>query len=61
MCCSALVCLGRTHGSGFVYDPSGFILTNAHVVASAHQPGNMLLVTLQDGRHLQGRVLCLDR
>ena len=40
-------------GSGFIYDSSGLILTNAHVVEDA----TSLLVALQDGRHFQAEVL----
>ncbi len=40
-------------GSGFIYDSSGLILTNAHVVEDA----TSLLVALKDGRHFEAEVL----
>ena len=43
-------------GSGFIYDPSGLILTNYHVV----EGGGTLTVTLRDGRELAGRVATSD-
>jgi serine protease Do len=43
-------------GSGFIYDASGLILTNYHVV----EGGGNLSVTLQDGRELAGRVAASD-
>ena len=43
-------------GSGFIYDASGLILTNYHVV----EGGGTLTVTLQDGRELAGRVATSD-
>lgn len=43
-------------GSGFIYDASGWILTNRHVVADADR----LVVELKDGRRFDGRVYGID-
>ncbi|HEX5038782.1 MAG TPA: trypsin-like peptidase domain-containing protein [Candidatus Limnocylindria bacterium] len=43
-------------GSGFIYDPSGFILTNKHVVEDA----NELVVILNDGRQFPATVYGID-
>ncbi|HEX3247220.1 MAG TPA: trypsin-like peptidase domain-containing protein [Chloroflexota bacterium] len=43
-------------GSGVIYDSSGLVLTNAHVVEGAHS----IAVRLSDGRRLEGRVLGRD-
>jgi putative serine protease PepD len=43
-------------GSGFIYDPNGWILTNYHVV----EGGGTVTVTLNDGRELTGRVASTD-
>ena len=43
-------------GSGVIYDPSGWILTNRHVVADAEQ----LLVELSDGSEYQGDLYGID-
>jgi Do/DeqQ family serine protease len=46
----------RGTGSGFIINPNGQIMTNAHVVAGA----DTVRVILKDGRSLQGRVLGAD-
>ncbi|MUG96903.1 trypsin-like serine protease [Scytonema sp. UIC 10036] len=46
----------RGIGSGFVIDPTGLILTNAHVVDEA----DTVTVSFQDGRILAGKVLGKD-
>ncbi len=43
-------------GSGVIYDPNGWILTNRHVVAGSNQ----LTVELKDGRQFQGRIYGVD-
>lgn len=46
----------RGQGSGFIIDPSGIILTNAHVVSEADR----VVVTLKDGREFEGKVQGTD-
>ena len=43
-------------GSGFIYDPNGWILTNRHVVEDASE----LMVVLNDGRQFPGEVYGID-
>lgn len=43
-------------GSGFIIDPGGIILTNAHVVSGA----DTVTVTLKDGRAFEGKVRGAD-
>ena len=46
----------RGSGSGVIYDSSGHIVTNYHVVAEAQE----LVVSLADGRTVSGRVQGID-
>ncbi|BAU66148.1 2-alkenal reductase [Stanieria sp. NIES-3757] len=46
----------RGQGSGFIIDPSGIVLTNAHVVSEADR----VVVTLKDGREFEGKVQGTD-
>jgi serine protease Do len=48
---------GGGQGSGFVIDPAGYIVTNAHVVGAAER----VTVMLADGRSLAARVVGRDR
>ncbi|MGI6603885.1 MAG: PDZ domain-containing protein [Firmicutes bacterium] len=43
-------------GSGIIFDPSGYILTNDHVVGGASH----IVVTLADGRQVSGEVVGTD-
>lgn len=43
-------------GSGFIVDPTGYIVTNDHVIDGATQ----LLITLQDGRKFAARIVGRD-
>jgi S1-C subfamily serine protease len=43
-------------GSGFIFDASGLILTNAHVI----EGGDQITVTFQDGSELPGTVVSSD-
>ena len=47
---------GTGVGSGFIYDESGWIVTNRHVVEGA----DTVLVVLQDTRQFEGRVVGVD-
>ena len=50
----------RNAGSGVIISKEGFVLTNEHVVGRG-SPGKQILVTLPDGRKLNGTVLGADR
>lgn len=47
-----------SNGSGFIIDPKGLILTNAHVVIN--KPHTVVLVKLTDGRTFTGTVESVD-
>ena len=48
-------------GSGIIYDPAGWILTNRHVVqAQDGSTATRMTVELKDGRELQGTVYGID-
>jgi len=46
----------RGQGSGFLYDPSGLLITNAHVVEGSTR----VMVGLPDGRRIEGKVVGAD-
>lgn len=43
----------RSHGSGFIYDPKGYVLTSHHVIEGASE----ISVVLSDGRAMSARVI----
>uniref|UniRef100_A0A182QEE8 Serine protease HTRA2, mitochondrial n=1 Tax=Anopheles farauti TaxID=69004 RepID=A0A182QEE8_9DIPT len=47
-----------SNGSGFIIEPDGLILTNAHVVVS--KPHTLVTVKLPDGRNFPGKVEHVD-
>ena len=47
---------GSGTGSGFIFDPDGYILTNKHVVEDADE----IIVVLDDGRSFPGTVYGID-
>lgn len=48
---------GMSAGSGFIVREDGLVVTNAHVVAN----GSAIQVNLNDGRHMQARLLAMDK
>ena len=46
----------RGQGSGFIYDPTGLLITNAHVV----EQSSRVVVGLPDGRRVEGKVVGTD-
>lgn len=48
--------LQHGQGSGFIIDPEGIVLTNAHVVSQADK----VTITLKDGRSFEGEVAGID-
>ena len=48
-------------GSGIIYDGTGWILTNRHVVESQNgTPASSMTVELKDGREFKGTVYGID-
>jgi len=47
-------------GSGFIIDPSGYIVTNNHVVAEGGAVADQISVTLNDGRTLPAKLIGRD-
>lgn len=43
-------------GSGFIYDPRGYILTNRHVIKGADE----IVVTLEGGKRMKARIVGAD-
>lgn len=56
---TVLVRVGASGGSGFVVTREGWIVTNAHVVASAR--GGVVQVQYSDGQRVRARVVAVDR
>jgi serine protease Do len=48
--------IGEGQGSGFIINPKGYILTNAHVIEKAA----VIQVMLEDGRELEAHVVGID-
>lgn len=63
---STSISLGRSSGSGVLFDEEGLILTNYHVVSEAiiterSSRRCTLVVSLQDGRVFDGKVINFDK
>ena len=56
--CTVAVRVGRSQGSGVLVSKDGYVLTAAHVAGA---PGRTAIVTLPDGRQVQGKTLGRDR
>ncbi len=52
--CTVSISVGPNNGSGVVVDPSGLVLTAAHVIGKA---GNRAQIRFEDGRTVMGRTL----
>jgi putative serine protease PepD len=51
---------GGSTGSGFIIDSSGFILTNNHVVEQAALSKGRILVTLNNGKEFESKIVGRD-
>ena len=56
--CTVAVRVGGSQGSGVLVSKDGYVLTAAHVAGA---PGRTAIVTLPDGREVQGKTLGRDR
>ncbi|MDR2502467.1 MAG: S1C family serine protease [Oscillospiraceae bacterium] len=48
---------GTTYGSGFIISEDGYIVTNYHVVESAHSSGSPIKVTFYDGKSYDAKLV----
>ena len=56
--CTVGVRVGHAHGSGVIVNKEGYVLTAAHV---AGRPGEKAVLTLHDGRQVNGETLGMHR